>query len=151
MRRLFFGSLRQVPGPFFARLSNLELSIAGVKGRRIYVSDVVALIFYELALTRHQALNALHSSYGDVVRVGPNEVSVANWQHLRPIYANSKTVVKDPAFYTNATFVGKNNIFQMTYINIVPYNQTDADSPTAILQSTRHAASSAARLTLLSL
>lgn len=62
-----------------------------------------------------KALDALHNIYGDVVRVGPNEISIANWRHIRTIYANSKTVVKDPAFYANATFVGKNNIFQMTY------------------------------------
>ncbi|KAF3040466.1 hypothetical protein E8E12_003874 [Didymella heteroderae] len=58
-------------------------------------------------------LDALHRSYGDIVRVGPNEVSVANWRNIRTIYANTKTVVKNSAFYANATFVGKNNIFQM--------------------------------------
>jgi len=62
-----------------------------------------------------QKLQELHDNYGDFVRVGPNEVSVADWRHIRTIYANSKTVVKDSAFYANATFVGKNNIFQMTY------------------------------------
>ncbi|KAF2019864.1 cytochrome P450 [Aaosphaeria arxii CBS 175.79] len=61
-----------------------------------------------------KAIDALHHKYGDVVRVGPNEVSIASWRHIRTIYANSKTVVKDPSFYANATFVGKNNIFQMT-------------------------------------
>lgn len=61
-----------------------------------------------------KALEELHRKYGPVVRVGPNEVSVADWQHLRTIYGNTKTVVKDVSFYANASFVGRNNIFQMT-------------------------------------
>ncbi|KAF3051763.1 hypothetical protein E8E11_010278 [Didymella keratinophila] len=82
-----FDSLRQ-------RLES-EREGSRIKGRRVY------------------ALDAMHSDYSDVVRVGPNEVSVANWRHIRTIYINTKTVVKDPTFYASATFVGKNNMFQM--------------------------------------
>lgn len=119
IRKIVFSSLKHVPGPFTARLSNLKLSIAGIQGRRVYVSGLSPYCTPP-SLNEQQALDALHNKYGDVVRVGPNEVSVASWRDLRTIYANTKTVVKDPAFYANATFVGKNNIFQMTYAMVPP-------------------------------
>ncbi|KAH7065894.1 cytochrome P450 [Paraphoma chrysanthemicola] len=59
-------------------------------------------------------LEKLHHKYGPIVRIGPNEVSIDDWRQLRVIYANSKTALKDGAFYHSATFVGRNNIFQMT-------------------------------------
>ncbi|KAF1929947.1 cytochrome P450 [Didymella exigua CBS 183.55] len=114
-RRVFFSSLRHIPGPFAARLSNLSLAIEGVKGRRVYVRQLCGTETFSemLIILDTKALDELHNKYGDVVRVGPNEVSIANWRHLRAIYASPKTVEKDPAFYANASFVGKNNIFQM--------------------------------------
>ncbi|KAH8893591.1 cytochrome P450 [Thozetella sp. PMI_491] len=58
-------------------------------------------------------LEEFHAKYGPVVRVGPKEVSIGNWKHLRSIYTNAKGAVKGHGFYTAATFVGKHNIFEM--------------------------------------
>lgn len=60
-----------------------------------------------------QKLEELHRKYGPIVRTGPNEVSISNWRHLRTIYLNTKGMIKNPDFYEAATFVGKDNIFQM--------------------------------------
>lgn len=61
-----------------------------------------------------QKLAEYHAKYGPVVRIGPNEVSIASWQTYRPLYANRSTHTKEPVLYGAATFVGKNNIFEMT-------------------------------------
>lgn len=86
--------LRKIPGPFSTRVSGLSVTLQGLKGRRVY------------------KLEEYHKKYGSIVRIGPNEVSVADWVHLRAIY-NSKSVVKEPSFYGAGSFIGKNNIFQM--------------------------------------
>lgn len=65
-------------------------------------------------LNKSQELYKLHQQYGAVVRIGPNEVSIGDHRYYRPIYTDSKSVVKDPHFYAAATFVGRDNIFQMT-------------------------------------
>ncbi|OAL43686.1 cytochrome P450 [Pyrenochaeta sp. DS3sAY3a] len=96
LRILVLSPLRHIPGPFWARFTSWPLAIEGINGRRIY------------------KLEELHRQYGNVVRVGPREVSVADWRHIRTIYCNSKTVMKHAAFYSAASFVRKNNIFQMT-------------------------------------
>ncbi|KAH3960968.1 hypothetical protein HBI56_210910 [Parastagonospora nodorum] len=96
VRRLLLSPIRTVPGPLRARLSQWPMIIQGLKGRRIY------------------ELERLHRKYGSIVRIGPNEVSVADWRHMRAIYSNPKTVMKDPAFYDGVRMIGKHNIFQMT-------------------------------------
>ena len=58
----------------------------------------------------------LHEQYGPVVRVGLNEVSIGSWKYYRALYGNPKTSTKQLEFYGAATFVGKDNIFQMTYV-----------------------------------
>ncbi|KAF9696277.1 hypothetical protein EKO04_005745 [Ascochyta lentis] len=96
VKRLFLSPLRHVPGPISTRLTGWALIIEGFFGRRVH------------------ALDELHRKYGDIVRVGPNEVSVADWRQLRKIYTNPKSIVKHSAFYDNGTFVGKHNLFQMS-------------------------------------
>jgi hypothetical protein len=64
-----------------------------------------------------QELYGLHQLYGSVVRVGPNEVSIGDHRYYRAIYTDSKMTVKDPHFYAAATFIGKDNIFQMTLVS----------------------------------
>ncbi|KAI1663815.1 Cytochrome P450 [Pyrenophora tritici-repentis] len=88
--------LRQIPGPWWARFTSLGIILEGLKGRRVF------------------GLEKLHHKYGPIIRIGPNEVSIGDWRQLRVIYANSKAALKDSAFYHSATFVGRNNIFQMT-------------------------------------
>ncbi|KAL2829142.1 cytochrome P450 [Aspergillus pseudoustus] len=97
--RIFASPLRRVPGPFWARVTSFPISTATVKGRRA------------------QELYKLHKQYGSVVRIGPNEVSIGDHRYYRPIYTGSNSIVKDPRFYAGATFVGHDNIFQMTNPN----------------------------------
>lgn len=76
----FFHPLQKVPGPRLARVSKLWSRIGnfyGCKSERI-----------------HEA----HIRYGPVVRVGPNELSFANFEAVRDIYT-SDNFVKEESFY----------------------------------------------------
>ena len=58
--RAFFHRLRSVPGPFLARLSNFWFVSKTSDG------------------TAYLQVRKLHQQYGDIVRIGPNEVSIAD-------------------------------------------------------------------------
>ena len=60
--------LRHVPGPFWAKFSNLPrfLWVAGGKAHEIHID--------------------LHRKYGDIVRIGPNMVSVTDPDEIPKIY-----------------------------------------------------------------
>lgn len=66
--RGFQGPLRKIPGPWFARFTNLPLKWATVTGRRVYFID------------------ALHHKHGDVVRIAPNEVDFCDPATFREIH-----------------------------------------------------------------
>ncbi|KAF5567425.1 cytochrome P450 monooxygenase [Fusarium napiforme] len=95
--RLLFSPLRHVPGPSATKLTGATVWLSTIQGRRAY------------------KLEELHKKYGPVVRTGPNEVSISDWRHLRTIYLNTKGMIKNPDFYKAATFVCKDNIFQMIF------------------------------------
>ena len=59
-------------------------------------------------------LTEAHLKYGDVIRVGPSEVSVSNPGYMKAIYGHGVPVVKTE-FYTGGTFTGNDNIFTMRY------------------------------------
>jgi tryprostatin B 6-hydroxylase len=59
--RLFFNPLNKFPGPFWARISSLHLSIK--VGRKF---------------NAHTYLQQLHEKYGRVVRIGPNDLSITD-------------------------------------------------------------------------
>lgn len=87
----------------------------GQKGQRAQVPPVYfCSTVLVLLMPESQEIYKLHQKYGAVVRIGPNEVSIGDYRYYRPVYTDSKSVVKDPHFYAAATFVGKDNIFQMT-------------------------------------
>jgi hypothetical protein len=69
-------SLRHIPGPFFASLTNLHrlLWVLGNKAHDIHID--------------------LHRKYGDVVRIGPNVVSIANPAEIPRIYDYSGRFAK---------------------------------------------------------
>ncbi|KAJ9350283.1 cytochrome P450 [Paecilomyces variotii] len=71
-RNYFTPGARSVPGPFFAKLTNLWRFIDVAKGRP------------EVTLYR------LHKKHGDYVRLGPNVVSVRNLEVLKEIYGINK-------------------------------------------------------------
>ncbi|KZT50629.1 cytochrome P450 [Calocera cornea HHB12733] len=57
-----------IPGPFLARLSKLWAVAVTVEGRN------------------HATIAELHATYGDFVRIGPNEVSISNVAAIHEIY-----------------------------------------------------------------
>ncbi|PLB49343.1 putative cytochrome P450 oxidoreductase [Aspergillus steynii IBT 23096] len=61
-------SLRHIPGPFLASITNLQ-RVWWVKTKKAYL--------------HHQAV---HAKYGDIVRTGPNMVSIANPEAIPTVY-----------------------------------------------------------------
>lgn len=59
--RAFFHRLRGFPGPFAARLSTFYMTWLSARRRQVY-----------------EDVRALHRKYGDYVRVGPTEISIAD-------------------------------------------------------------------------
>lgn len=59
-------------------------------------------------VTRH----AWTLKYGDVVRVGPNELQFADIPSIKDIYGQTSSVcLKDPAVYGPVTVTGARNVF----------------------------------------
>lgn len=76
--------LRDIPGPRLARFSNIYRFI------RMLEADV------------HSRDINLHKRYGDIVRLGPNMVSVGDPSHIRAIYgigANLPKVCAESCFF----------------------------------------------------
>ncbi|RYP92929.1 hypothetical protein DL770_000979 [Monosporascus sp. CRB-9-2] len=77
--RAVFHRLRRFPGPFAARLSN----------------------FYQASLywrtyRFHIEVQKLHQIYGDIVRIGPNELSINDPKALHAIHSSSSPCTKGP-------------------------------------------------------
>ncbi|KAJ3540924.1 hypothetical protein NM208_g4841 [Fusarium decemcellulare] len=79
--RSSFHRLNRFPGPFKARLSNLYGTVLTVKEERLY-----------------EEVQKLHRQYGDIVRIGPSELSIATPKAFRIIHANNSPAIKGP-FY----------------------------------------------------
>lgn len=77
--RAYFHKLHSYPGPFLARLSSLYLF--GLILRKIQQFDVV---------------DGWHERYGDIVRVGPNELSLADPKAAVAIYSPNSGCSKGP-------------------------------------------------------
>ncbi|KIW14510.1 hypothetical protein PV08_07294 [Exophiala spinifera] len=67
-QRAYFTPLSTVPGPWFAKFSSAILILHSLRGQRV------------------QYIHALHQSYGPVVRIGPEEVDVADLQGYHTIH-----------------------------------------------------------------
>ncbi|KAF2653512.1 putative benzoate 4-monooxygenase cytochrome P450 [Lophiostoma macrostomum CBS 122681] len=78
--RAFFHSLHHFPGPKLARLSNLW-HVAQLSDWR-----------------NHELMERLHRRYGDIVRIGPNEVAVFTPEGFVAIHGPGSTCTK-PAWY----------------------------------------------------
>ncbi|KAI5917092.1 cytochrome P450 [Camillea tinctor] len=76
----FLSPLAKVPGPFWAKFSNL----------------------YRIRLSRaghfHRELIKLHEKYGNVLRIGPNNLSVAEPMAFREIYRAGNKFPKDASY-----------------------------------------------------
>ncbi|KAE8415293.1 cytochrome P450 [Aspergillus pseudocaelatus] len=81
VHRLLFHRLRKFPGPFFGRLTNF------------YTTTL------SLNLQKPIEVQKLHHKYGDYVRLGPCELSIADPQAVKAIYGSQSPVTKGP-WYT---------------------------------------------------
>lgn len=79
--RRFLHPLAKVPGPFLASVTSLWITQQYVSGR-----------WHEVALE-------LHSKYGPVVRITPNEVSFVDSETLKKVYSYSKAAPKVCSFH----------------------------------------------------
>ncbi|KAI8652091.1 hypothetical protein NCS56_01425900 [Fusarium sp. Ph1] len=77
--RAVFHRLNVFPGPFKARLSNLYVTALGLKNRHLY-----------------KEVQELHKKYGDVVRIGPSEISINSSEALHALHSNNTPCVKGP-------------------------------------------------------
>ena len=81
--RAFFHRLRTYPGPFMARLSKLWF------------------VAHTLDLKAYKKYKELHATYGDYVRTGPSEISVADPDIVEFVHGPRSTCSKS-AFYDNS-------------------------------------------------
>ncbi|OCL06375.1 cytochrome P450 [Glonium stellatum] len=70
--------LRNIPGPWYARFTNLRLKLAVVTGTRIYY------------------VHSIHELYGQVVRISPNEVAVNDVHAFKQIHRVGSGFNKSP-------------------------------------------------------
>ncbi|KAK1753804.1 Tryprostatin B 6-hydroxylase [Echria macrotheca] len=80
--RGFFHRLSEYPGPFLARLSNFYITARSMKKLHLF-----------------EEVQKLHAQYGDYVRLGPTELSIADPQAVKAIYGSQSPVTKGP-WYT---------------------------------------------------
>lgn len=88
----FWGPLRDVPGPFWAKFTRLW--------------EVYALMPGDLEIK----LIALHRLYGPIVRIGPNKCSIDDPDAVKIIYGLGKSFAKS-SYYSAFTDVGKTSLF----------------------------------------
>jgi hypothetical protein len=91
---LHFHPLHKIPGPTLAKLTTWWQS------------------YYASRLQKADRVQAAHVKYGDIVRIGPNELSFSNPKHLKAIYGHNVPVVKSE-FYVGGKFTSKDNVFSM--------------------------------------
>ncbi|KAI0597880.1 cytochrome P450 [Biscogniauxia sp. FL1348] len=76
----FLSPLAKIPGPFWAKFNNLYRAYISWRGNF------------------HRDLAALHEKYGKVVRIGPNNLSVADPMAFREIYKAGNRFTKDASY-----------------------------------------------------
>lgn len=89
---LYVGPLAHVPGPKLAALSWYYLT------------------YYDILLCRNEKISDWHTKYGPVVRIRPNEVTVADPADYREIY-DTKTKYDKTKFFKIFTMYGEDNLF----------------------------------------
>ncbi|KFG86111.1 putative cytochrome P450 [Metarhizium anisopliae] len=90
--------LSEVPGPWYAKWTDLVSKYQYYKGNKV---------FY---------VHNLHKKFGPYVRIGPNEVSVADLDATRIIYSTKETFRKT-IFYRHLTAQPMGNIFSTTDVD----------------------------------
>lgn len=77
--RTFFHRLRGFPGPFAARLSTFYMTYLSARRGQVY-----------------EDVKALHRKYGDYVRVGPTEISIADPDAFNAIHSATSQCERGP-------------------------------------------------------
>ncbi|KAK7418715.1 hypothetical protein QQX98_003733 [Neonectria punicea] len=77
--RGLFHRLNRFPGPFFARLSNFNVTLLSIKKFQLY-----------------EEIQKQHEKYGDIVRIGPSELSITDPKAFHLIHSNTSPCVKGP-------------------------------------------------------
>ncbi|KAK2031720.1 cytochrome P450 [Colletotrichum zoysiae] len=77
--RAAFHRLNSFNGPFLARLSNFWITSKAVKKLHLYIE-----------------VQELHRKYGDIVRIGPSELSINNPKAVMLIHSNNSPCTKGP-------------------------------------------------------
>ena len=80
LRPLLHGRLLHIPGPWLSKISNIPLS------------------FYDLSYCRNDQILNWHRQYGPVIRIAPNEVSVATLEGTRDMYGTTHRWAKSNYF-----------------------------------------------------
>ncbi|TDZ22090.1 Cytochrome P450 monooxygenase BOA3 [Colletotrichum orbiculare MAFF 240422] len=80
---LYFHPLSRFPGPFLARAQDFWVSRQWISGNWPW------------------EVEALHAKYGDIVRIGPNELSCAHPQSIKDIYGQPN--INHPQFFRKFT------------------------------------------------
>ncbi|GJN69309.1 hypothetical protein PLICBS_003357 [Purpureocillium lilacinum] len=79
--RLAFHRLNKFPGPFLARISNIYPTALSLKEPKFQL---------------HREVQALHRQYGDIVRLGPSELSISDPRAVDLIHSNQSRCYKGP-------------------------------------------------------
>ncbi len=69
-------SIRSIPGPFFAKFSNLWLLLQARQGKR------------------YKSVDEAHAKYGKLVRIQPNHVSIADESAIQDVYGHGNGFLK---------------------------------------------------------
>ncbi|RHZ67969.1 cytochrome P450 [Aspergillus thermomutatus] len=90
----FRSPLRRVPGPFYTNVTRLPLKLSIITGQRIYF------------------VHRLHQKYGLIVRIAPDEVSIASLEDFKEIHRVGSSFLKSE-WYEKFTGPGEPGVFNM--------------------------------------
>ncbi|KAI0534986.1 putative cytochrome P450 oxidoreductase [Xylaria digitata] len=80
--RVFLHRLSKYPGPFLARVTNFYITARSLRKLHLF-----------------EEVEKLHAEYGDYVRLGPSELSIADPEAVKAIYGSQSPTSKGP-WYT---------------------------------------------------
>ncbi|KAK4499669.1 hypothetical protein PRZ48_010187 [Zasmidium cellare] len=89
---LLYGRLSHIPGPRLASLSKYYLT------------------YHDVSLRRNETISQWHRTYGPVVRIRPNEVTLGNPNDYREIY-DTKSRYDKSKYFSRFVVYGEDNLF----------------------------------------
>ncbi|KAI7191085.1 cytochrome P450 monooxygenase-like protein [Hortaea werneckii] len=95
IRHALTSPLNKVPGPWYARWTNIPLKLAVVAGRRIHY------------------VHALHNKYGPYVRISPNEVAINDPRGFKQVHGIGSGFTKAD-WYLHLVDLDRPGVFAMT-------------------------------------